>query len=117
MFKVKSEWLKSDELMRDVYCKTLMEAAEHNDQIVVLDADLVSSSGMKPFFKAFPDRAVQCGVAEANMIGIAAGLSLTGKIPLRTALEPLLRAEYAIRFTYRRLMQSSMSGSSGPTRA
>jgi transketolase len=81
MFKVRAELVKSEELMRDAYCKTLMEIAETNEKIVVLDADLVSSSGMKPFFKAFPERALQCGVAEANMIGIASGLSLTGKIP------------------------------------
>ncbi|NLO48617.1 MAG: transketolase family protein [Clostridiales bacterium] len=81
MFKVKTKLEKSDVLMRDKYCQTLMALAGDNEKIVVLDADLVSSSGMKPFFKAFPDRAVQCGIAEANMIGIAAGLSLTGKIP------------------------------------
>lgn len=67
--------------MRDAYCNTLMELAENDRRIVALDADLISSSGMKPFFKAFPERAIQCGIAEANMIGIAAGLSLTGKVP------------------------------------
>ena len=81
MFKVKPTLETADTLMRDAYCKTLMELAEERPEIVVLDADLVSSSGMKPFFKAFPDRAIQCGIAEANMIGVAAGLSLTGKIP------------------------------------
>ena len=68
-------------MMRDVYCAKLIELAQDNQDIVVLDADLVSSSGMKPFFSKFPDRAIQCGVAEANMIGIAAGLSVMGKIP------------------------------------
>lgn len=68
-------------MMRDAYCKTLMDIASENEDIVVLDADLVSSSGMKPFFKAFPDRAINVGVAEANMAGIAAGLSAVGKIP------------------------------------
>lgn len=67
--------------MRDAYCKTLMDIASENDNIVVLDADLVSSSGMKPFFKQFPDRAINVGIAEANMIGISAGLSVVGKIP------------------------------------
>lgn len=81
MIRINAELNKSRELMRDVYCETLTELAEKNDQIVVLDADLVSSSGMQPFFKAFPERAIQCGVAEANMIGIAAGLSATGKVP------------------------------------
>ena len=81
MFKLKSTLQPSETLMRDAYCNTLMDLAEVRKDIVVLDADLVSSSGMKPFFKAFPDRAIQCGIAEANMIGVAAGLSLTGKVP------------------------------------
>ncbi len=68
-------------LMRDTYCNTLMELASDNDSIVALDADLVGSSGMKPFWKKFPERFFNCGIAEANMIGIAAGLSATGKIP------------------------------------
>ena len=67
--------------MREVYCETLIDLALENEDIIVLDADLVSSSGMKPFFSRFPERAIQCGIAEANMIGIAAGLSSVGKIP------------------------------------
>jgi transketolase len=68
-------------MMREAYCETLCALARENRDIVALDADLISSSGMKPFFREFPDRAVQCGIAEANMIGIAAGLSAVGKIP------------------------------------
>lgn len=81
MFKVLPTIEKSPVLMRDAYCSTLMDMASTNKNIVALDADLVSSSGMKNFFKAYPERAIQCGIAEANMIGIAAGLSLTGKVP------------------------------------
>ena len=81
MFKVLSTIEKSPVLMRDAYCGALMDMAKTNRNIVALDADLVSSSGMKNFFKEYPDRAIQCGIAEANMIGIAAGLSLTGKVP------------------------------------
>ena len=81
MFTV-NEWFEnSPRLMRDVYCEKLLELATENENIVALDADLISSSGMKPFFSKFPDRAIQCGIAEANMIGIAAGLSAMGKIP------------------------------------
>ena len=81
MFKVLNTLDKSPVLMRDAYCQALMALAEENDDLVALDADLVSSSGMKPFFKKYPERAVNVGVAEANMVGIAAGLSLVGKIP------------------------------------
>ena len=81
MFTIKESFENSPLLMRDAYCEALSELARENENIVVLDADLISSSGMKPFFSAFPDRAIQCGIAEANMIGIAAGLSAMGKIP------------------------------------
>lgn len=81
MFKVNSVLEKNPLMMREAYCNTMMEQAEKNQNVVALDADLVSSSGMKPFFKKYPDRAIQCGIAEANMIGIAAGMSAMGKIP------------------------------------
>ena len=81
MFTINDTFEKSSRLMREVYCETLIDIALENEDIVALDADLVSSSGMKPFFSRFPDRAIQCGIAEANMIGVAAGLSSVGKIP------------------------------------
>lgn len=67
--------------MRKVYCETLMELAEKNENIIALDADLMAAMGMAPFAKRFPERTVNCGVQEANMYGVAAGLSATGKIP------------------------------------
>lgn len=81
MFTIQENFEKNPTMMRETYCNTLVELALKNEDIVALDADLVSSSGMKPFFTKFPDRAFNCGVAEANMIGIAAGLSAMGKIP------------------------------------
>jgi len=81
MFKVNDVFEKSPLMMRDVYRETLTEMAEKNSDIIVLDADLIGSSGMKPFFKQFPEQSIQCGIAEANMIGIASGLSSVGKIP------------------------------------
>lgn len=68
-------------MMRDVYCRTLIDLAEKDSRIVVLDSDLMKSMGMIPFQQAFPERTFNCGVQEANMIGIAAGLSATGKVP------------------------------------
>lgn len=81
MYKILEKFEKNPLMMREAYCQTLMQMAETDENIVALDADLIGSSGMKPFFKAFPERAVQCGIAEANMIGIAAGLSAVGKVP------------------------------------
>ena len=81
MFTIRETFEKSPRMMREIYCEKLIELALKNENIVALDADLISSLGMKPFFTRFPDRAIQCGIAEANMVGIAAGLSSTGKIP------------------------------------
>lgn len=81
MFKLSDKLEKNPRMMREAYCDTLMELAKEDPRICALDADLVSSSGMKPFFKAFPDRAFNCGIQEADMMGVAAGLSATGKVP------------------------------------
>ncbi|MCL2266034.1 MAG: transketolase family protein, partial [Treponema sp.] len=67
--------------MRMAYVDTLMALAEKNKDIVVLEADLMSCTNTGIFKKTYPDRFFNCGVAEANMVGIAAGLSTLGKIP------------------------------------
>ena len=59
----------------------LLEAGKQNPNVVALTADLKGSLKMDAFAKEFPERFFQCGIAEANMIGTAAGLSLNGKIP------------------------------------
>jgi transketolase len=59
----------------------LLEVAKQNDQVVGLCADLTGSLKMDAFQKQFPERFFQVGIAEANMMGIAAGLAITGKIP------------------------------------
>ncbi len=66
---------------RVVYGDTLIELARENPNIVVLDADVAKSTGTAQFAKAFPDRFVNVGIAEANMMGMAAGLAACGKIP------------------------------------
>lgn len=58
----------------------LLEAGRKNPNIVALTADLLGSVKMDAFAKEFPDRFFQCGIAEANMIGAAAGLAITGKV-------------------------------------
>ncbi|MFH2115940.1 MAG: transketolase C-terminal domain-containing protein [Spirochaetota bacterium] len=67
--------------MRAAYADTLVELAARNPDIVVLEADLMRATGTGIFQKAYPDRLVNVGIAEANMVGIASGLSATGKIP------------------------------------
>lgn len=62
----------------------IYEAAKANPNIIALTADLAGSLKLNKFIKEFPDRFVQCGIAEANMIGVAAGLTIGGKIPYTT---------------------------------
>lgn len=59
----------------------LVEAGKQNPEVVALSADVKGSVKMDGFAKEFPERFIQCGIAEANMVGIAAGLSLCGKVP------------------------------------
>ena len=63
---------------RESYGRTLVELGKENDKIVVLDADLAESTKTGVFKKAFPERHFDCGIAEADMIGIAAGLAAAG---------------------------------------
>ncbi len=66
---------------RDSYGNALVECGKENPNIVVLDADLAEATKTGIFKKAFPERHIDCGIAECNMVGIAAGLASTGKIP------------------------------------
>lgn len=66
---------------RESYGNSLKELAKEFSQLVVLDADLAAATKTNIFRKAYPDRHIDCGIAEANMMGVAAGLSLTGFIP------------------------------------
>ncbi|MBR6909118.1 MAG: transketolase family protein [Lachnospiraceae bacterium] len=66
---------------RESYGNALKELAEEFPNLVVLDADLAAATKTGIFKKAYPDRHIDCGIAECNMMGVAAGLSLTGKIP------------------------------------
>jgi transketolase len=67
--------------MRDAFGEALTELGRENPRIIVLDADLNTSSKTVIFKKAFPDRFIQVGIAEQNLFGIAAGLALEGFIP------------------------------------
>jgi transketolase len=67
--------------LREAYGKTLIELARENTNIVVLDADLSKSTMTYLFAKEYPGRFFDCGIAEQNMVSIAAGLAASGKIP------------------------------------
>ena len=70
---------------RDSYGDALIELGKEHDNLVVLDADLAAATKTAKFQKEFPDRHIDCGIAEANMIGIAAGLSTCGKVPFASS--------------------------------
>ena len=67
---------------RESFGEALCELAETNKDIVVFDADLAAATKTGVFKKAFPDRFFDCGIAEGNMIGVAAGMAASGKIPV-----------------------------------
>lgn len=71
--------------IREAFGKSLLELGKRNKDIVVLDADLASSTKVTYFAEEFPDRFFQCGIAEQNMIGVAAGLASCGKVPFVTS--------------------------------
>ena len=70
---------------RDGYGKALVELGKEHDDIVVLDADLAGSTKTGMFAKAYPDRHFNCGIAEGNMMSVAAGLASTGLVPFASS--------------------------------
>lgn len=69
---------------RSGFGEGILELGRTNPNVVALTADLAGSLKLNDFIKEFPDRFIQCGIAEANMIGVAAGLTIGGKIPFTT---------------------------------
>ena len=80
--------MQDEKEMRQVYCDCLLELAEKNKNIVVIEADLMNCIKTERFKAAFPERFFNVGIAEANMVGIAAGLSTCGKIPFISSFAP-----------------------------
>ena len=70
---------------RESYGNALVEIAKEHDDLVVLDADLAEATKTVIFKKAYPERHVDCGIAEANMAGIAAGMSTCGYVPFMSS--------------------------------
>lgn len=79
----------------------ILELGRTNPDVVALCADLLGSLKLDEFIKEFPDRFIQCGISEANMIGVAAGLTIGGKIPFATTF-----ANFATGRVYDQIRQS-----------
>ena len=85
--------------MREAFGQALVEIGSRQEKLVVLDADVSSSTRTRLFGEAFPDRFLNCGVAEQNMVGVAAGLATMGLIPVASSFAFLisLRAAEQVR--------------------
>ena len=70
---------------RESYGNTLVELGKEHEDLLVLDADLAGATKTNIFQKVFPERHIDCGIAEANMMGIAAGLAACGKVPFASS--------------------------------
>ena len=70
---------------RESFGEALCELAKTDEDIVVLDADLSAATKTSIFQKQYPERFINCGIAESNMIGVAAGLATTGKVPFASS--------------------------------
>lgn len=81
---IKDVVAKNEKETRAGFGEGIYELGKRNENVVVLTADLAGSLKLHPFIKDFPERYFQCGIAEANMMGIAAGLAIGGKIPYTT---------------------------------
>lgn len=76
--------------MRAMYAKVLEELLEENEKVVMLDADLASSSGAGHLFHQYPHRCIDVGISEANMISAGAGMSFTGLLPYAHTFAPFI---------------------------
>lgn len=81
MYKVIFADKKEEKTHKDVFAEAIMEMSESHPELIYLDADLMNSSGTYKFWRENPDKAINVGIAEANMMGIAAGLSAAGRVP------------------------------------
>lgn len=88
MIELVNEKVMDEKEMRAVFAETMADLAAKDDRVVYLDCDLMNSISMRNFASQFPDRTVNCGIQEANMIGVAAGMSATGMIPFTHTFGP-----------------------------
>lgn len=102
MGKVKLAVSKEPIINKNVLLTSMMDLMEKNENVVQLDADLAGAAGLYPLYEKYPGRTKNCGVMEANMLGVACGMSVMGKIPFAHT--------FAAFITRRDLDQVFMSG-------
>ena len=85
--------LKLGPATREAFGRAVAELGHVNEDIVVLDADLSKSTMTTYFAKEFPDRFIECGIAEANMVAIAGGLAYAGKIPFASSFSAFVMSK------------------------
>lgn len=90
MFQLAENRQEAGRELRDCVVETLQELMKDDDKITALEADLGGASGFTKIKKTNPERFIQCGIAEANMMGVAAGLSLTGFKPFTHTFAPFV---------------------------
>lgn len=88
MFQLAENRQEAGRELRDCVVETLQELMKDDDKITAIEADLGGASGFTKIKKTNPERFIQCGIAEANMMGVAAGLSLTGFKPFTHTFAP-----------------------------
>lgn len=88
MYKVVKEVRPEEVEMRKTFADTMAEMAAKDDAVVYFDCDVINSIGMVGFGEKYPDRCVDCGIQEANMIGVAAGASAVGLKPFTHTFGP-----------------------------
>lgn len=88
MYRVVKDIRPEEAEMRTAFAATMDELAAQDDSVVYFDCDVINSIGMTGFSKKYPDRCVDCGIQEANMIGVAAGASAVGLKPFTHTFGP-----------------------------
>lgn len=81
MNKIIFDGTREEKAHKDVFATTIASLLEEDERVIFLDADLMNSSGTYKLWKERPHQMINCGIAEANMMGVAAGLSAMGRIP------------------------------------
>lgn len=81
MYTIEKNIQDDSKEMRTVFAEVMEEFSQADSRVIYLDCDLMNSMGMTNYWKNHPDKAINCGIQEANMIGVAAGMSATGLVP------------------------------------